>query len=287
MAEQTISLNLGEICVLASFKRVKYARIRISPDCAVRASVPWFWSVERAREFIASHEIWIKKTLEKYENLALKENESEILGQIYELKFGEKFADLWNTAPKFSAQNFSGGDTAPKFCESGASDSALKFDANFASDTAPSATPNTNATNATNATPNEILAQNLAKFNGKIAILESKIYCANEIEFAKFKKFLALNLYKDLIKLYLPFVQKSVNRLVVRDMKTRWGSCNSAKGYINLSLKLVEKDLRFIHYVVLHELTHLIYAHHRREFYDFIAGIMPDFKERINLVKNR
>ncbi|MDA3062324.1 MULTISPECIES: M48 family metallopeptidase [unclassified Campylobacter] len=278
MAEQTISLNLGEICVLASFKRVKYARIRISPDCAVRASVPWFWSVKRAQEFIASHEIWIKKTLEKYENLALKENESEILGQIYELKFGEKFADLWNTAPKFSAQNFSGGDTAPKFCESGTSD------------TAPSATPNTNSTNAQSAqsaTPNEILAQNLAKFNGKIAVLESKIYCVSEIEFAKFKKFLALNLYKDLIKLYLPFVQKSVNRLVVRDMKTRWGSCNSTKGYINLSLKLVEKDLRFVHYVVLHELTHLIYAHHRREFYDFIAGIMPDFKERINLVKNR
>ncbi|MBQ7270076.1 MAG: M48 family metallopeptidase, partial [Campylobacter sp.] len=64
-----------------------------------------------------------------------------------------------------------------------------------------------------------------------------------------------------------------------------WGSCNHKKGYINLSLNLVKKDLKFIEYVVLHELTHLIYPHHRNEFYAFIAKIMPDFKERIKTAK--
>ena len=63
-------------------------------------------------------------------------------------------------------------------------------------------------------------------------------------------------------------------------MTTRWGSCNSRKGYINLSLNLIEKAPDLVEYVVLHELAHLIYPHHQKSFYDFIAKLMPDFKAR-------
>jgi predicted metal-dependent hydrolase len=64
-------------------------------------------------------------------------------------------------------------------------------------------------------------------------------------------------------------------------MHSRWGSCNSKKGYINLNLYLIRKDIRFIEYVILHELAHLIHPNHSKDFYRFIENIMPDFKERI------
>ncbi|EGK7562189.1 M48 family metallopeptidase, partial [Campylobacter coli] len=63
-------------------------------------------------------------------------------------------------------------------------------------------------------------------------------------------------------------------------MKTRWGSCNHKKGYINLNLRLLEKNLRAIEYVILHELSHIKFPNHSKEFYDFIHSFMSDFRQR-------
>ena len=63
-------------------------------------------------------------------------------------------------------------------------------------------------------------------------------------------------------------------------MKTRWGSCNPKTPYINLNLKLIEKSKRAIEYVILHELIHLKYPYHNREFYDYLGLYMPDWRER-------
>ena len=79
---------------------------------------------------------------------------------------------------------------------------------------------------------------------------------------------------------FAPAINRKINRVVVRKMTTRWGSCNSRKGYINLSLNLIEKAPELVEYVVLHELAHLIYPHHQKSFYGFIAALMPDFRSR-------
>ena len=43
---------------------------------------------------------------------------------------------------------------------------------------------------------------------------------------------------------------------------------------------LLKADISCIEYVILHELTHLIYHNHNKEFYDFITIYMPDWQER-------
>jgi predicted metal-dependent hydrolase len=83
-----------------------------------------------------------------------------------------------------------------------------------------------------------------------------------------------------MIKKYMPLVNKSVNKISIRKMKTRWGSCNPRKSYINLNLELIKKHPSAIEYVVLHELTHLIHYHHDKNFYDFLTIHMPDWKQR-------
>lgn len=86
--------------------------------------------------------------------------------------------------------------------------------------------------------------------------------------------------------IFLHFLKKwtrktglSYTHLSIKTMKTRWGSCNSKKGYINLNLRLLQKSLRAIEYVILHEITHLKYAHHGREFYEFLEKNMSDFRQ--------
>ncbi|MCZ6174389.1 M48 family metallopeptidase [Campylobacter ureolyticus] len=119
----------------------------------------------------------------------------------------------------------------------------------------------------------------------KTEILCDEIRALNLNEFIKFKKDFAKNEYMKFINLYLPIINKPINKLTIRDMKTRWGSCNFKKGYINLALNLVEKSPELIEYVVLHELTHLIFPHHQKSFYDYIANLMPDFRDREKRLK--
>ena len=124
-----------------------------------------------------------------------------------------------------------------------------------------------------------------SKFKDKIFVSEGAIFCESEGEFAAFKKAFALELYLRYIEKFSPRIGRKIARVRVRKMHTRWGSCNHAKGYLNFSLSLIERDSRFVEYVVLHELAHLIHANHGADFYALIAQIMPDFRARIKLGK--
>ncbi len=68
----------------------------------------------------------------------------------------------------------------------------------------------------------------------------------------------------------------------INSAKKRYGSC-SGKNSLNFSLYLMDKDERFIDYVVVHELAHIKHHNHSKDFYNFIAAFMPDYKERMKL----
>ncbi len=86
--------------------------------------------------------------------------------------------------------------------------------------------------------------------------------------------------FKKAIEKYKPIVKQEIETIRIREMKTRWGSCNPAKGYINLNLKLIEKPIECIEYVVFHELAHLVHADHSAKFYNYLSLFMPDWEKR-------
>ena len=64
----------------------------------------------------------------------------------------------------------------------------------------------------------------------------------------------------------------------VRDMHTRWGSCNTKTHHINLSLMLATRTDEELDYVILHELVHTKVANHGVEFYAMMDKFMPGWK---------
>lgn len=464
MAEQKVSLNLLDLPISLRFKRMKYARIRISKDCEISVSVPRSYTAAQAKDFILKHESWIRQTLARLRSKLLASDQVRILGKIYKLKFSreaELGADCgasevlcndsardcvnWanddassNTGSVNSAHlqsgagisgsgvNVSGnannaaggmndgaggdmggeilkfhsgertsqsgaagenlkfnlpGDAAQGLAQqskmrqssgfidtasqNGAADADLEFNLTqeglslesgenlkFHSDGCipqssgvgkfnpaaideilkfkpiagegisnfkPAASGEISNFNSAvseeiplmseriSKSASENVPQNIvqsaqatepdepdftiknfiqsSKFKDKIFVSEGTIFCESEGEFTAFKKAFALELYLRYIEKFSPRIGRKIARVRVRKMHTRWGSCNHAKGYLNFSLSLIERDPRFVEYVVLHELAHLIHANHGADFYALIAQIMPDFRARIKLGK--
>ena len=95
----------------------------------------------------------------------------------------------------------------------------------------------------------------------------------------------ARKIFLQLIKKYECITGKLVSAVRIKPMKTRWGSCNTTKAYINLNLNLIEKPIECIEYVVLHEIAHLTHPNHSKEFWDYVGSYMSDFKERREKLK--
>ena len=68
-------------------------------------------------------------------------------------------------------------------------------------------------------------------------------------------------------------------RVLVRDQRSRWGSCSS-DGTLRFSWRLgmVAPDL--IDSVVVHELAHLEVMNHSPAFWEVVLKAMPDARER-------
>lgn len=73
-------------------------------------------------------------------------------------------------------------------------------------------------------------------------------------------------------------------KLMVKDQKTRWGSC-SAKGNLNFNWRIVLAPEPVTDYVVIHELAHRIHMNHSAAFYQTIEAIMPDYRRQEQWLK--
>ena len=65
--------------------------------------------------------------------------------------------------------------------------------------------------------------------------------------------------------------------LRIKNQKTRWGSC-SAKGNINLNLRLLMAPDDAVDYVIIHELCHLKILNHSAAFWNLVESHCPDYR---------
>ena len=79
--------------------------------------------------------------------------------------------------------------------------------------------------------------------------------------------------------------KQDIKNVKIRQMKTRWGSCNPYKSYINLNIELIKKPKACIEYVVFHELVHLVHPSHSKQFYDYLFLYMSDWEKRKEILE--
>jgi predicted metal-dependent hydrolase len=69
------------------------------------------------------------------------------------------------------------------------------------------------------------------------------------------------------------------NRIYVRDLGFRWGSCTT-RGEVKFHWRTVLLPPQIIDYVIVHELVHLKEKNHSRKFWQRIERVLPDYAER-------
>jgi len=67
-------------------------------------------------------------------------------------------------------------------------------------------------------------------------------------------------------------------KLKLRKMKTRWGVCNRKNNSITLNLELIKKDIKFLDYVLVHELSHFVHFNHSKDFWLLVFKYIKDYK---------
>ena len=70
----------------------------------------------------------------------------------------------------------------------------------------------------------------------------------------------------------------SANGVTIRDMTSRWGSCNTRTHHITLNLQLARRPDEALSYVILHELAHTRVPDHGPRFRALMDEYMPDWR---------
>lgn len=70
----------------------------------------------------------------------------------------------------------------------------------------------------------------------------------------------------------------TVNDWGVKQMKTKWGTCNIEAKRIWLNLELAKKPPRCLEYIVVHEMVHLLERHHNDNFTAYMDQFLPQWR---------
>lgn len=90
-----------------------------------------------------------------------------------------------------------------------------------------------------------------------------------------------------LLDKWLPRMAVQLQDWRVKQMKTKWGSCNIEASRLWLNLELAKKPHACLEYVLVHELVHLLERKHNVRFMNYMDQFLPDWRERRELLNRQ
>ena len=93
-----------------------------------------------------------------------------------------------------------------------------------------------------------------------------------------------LSVLENVIKSYSKTLKVQVKKIRLSNSYNYWGYCNSA-GVISINWRLIFAPLEVMHYIVAHELSHLIEFNHGDKFWRQVESLCPDYKKQIKWLK--
>ena len=70
-----------------------------------------------------------------------------------------------------------------------------------------------------------------------------------------------------------------VEEWYIKNMRTKWGTCNIEKKRIWLNLQLAKKTPECLEYVIIHELAHFLERNHNERFCEYMNQFYPNWRE--------
>ena len=114
-----------------------------------------------------------------------------------------------------------------------------------------------------------------------ISIGEEKVFLNRDFNIDKWYKKQAKKLFKERLNYWHSNFSRRIPHpaLRIRKMTSRWGVCNTKLKIITLNLELIKRDTKYLDYVIVHELSHLIYPNHSKDFWNLVEENIGDSKK--------
>lgn len=89
---------------------------------------------------------------------------------------------------------------------------------------------------------------------------------------------------------FLHYYEIPEPRLKIRDMKTRWGTCDVLTADVTLNKKIIRAPKKVIEMIIVHELSHLVERGHNARFYGVMTRVMPEwrvYEDHLNMISDK
>jgi hypothetical protein len=123
----------------------------------------------------------------------------------------------------------------------------------------------------------ETAKKSLEIIDDKFVLKESCLPKA-KATFIKFYKKQGLPYLQERVSYYSRLVGREPVSIRIIELGSHWASC-TPKHSINFHWKCIMAKPIIIDYLIVHELTHLKYPQHTRQFWDAVFSVMPNYKE--------
>ncbi len=109
----------------------------------------------------------------------------------------------------------------------------------------------------------------------------AKVFLPKEVDLESWYRKQARQIFKEhLDQVYAAFLYEvPYPRLRIRQMRSRWGVCNTRDQVVTLNLELIKHDVQYLDYVIVHELAHFLYPNHSSDFWKIVENNMPNYKK--------
>jgi len=84
---------------------------------------------------------------------------------------------------------------------------------------------------------------------------------------------------------YEKFFLEKRGDIIVKEQKKRWASCTK-DGTLMFNWKDIIAPANILDYIIVHEMCHLRYMNHSKEFWEMLGRVLPDYERRKEWLKN-
>jgi len=84
---------------------------------------------------------------------------------------------------------------------------------------------------------------------------------------------------------YEKFFAEKRGRIIIKEQKKRWASCTK-EGTLTFNWKGIIAPANILDYIIVHEMCHLRFMNHSKEFWEMLGRVLPDYESRKEWLMN-